>query len=173
MANGGAATAMANATVEERLLALEAGIDSVWVLSCGILVLLMQLGFALLECGCVREGNVVTTYAKNLFDLLVGVLCAILFGHGLANDLALDHILSAPVLTVDDGLSFFLFVAYQSTSATPSSRVLWLGGAVWAVTSPSRSSWWAPCTRWSFALHGRSYSQSVASSTLPAAASCT
>ena len=118
MANGGAATAMANATVEERLLALEAGIDSVWVLSCGILVLLMQLGFALLECGCVREGNVVTTYAKNLFDLLVGVLCAILFGHGLANDLALDHILSAPVLTVDDGLSFFLFVAYQSTSAT-------------------------------------------------------
>ena len=109
---------MANATVEERLLALEAGIDSVWVLSCGILVLLMQLGFALLECGCVREGNVVTTYAKNLFDLLVGVLCAIFFGHGLAKDLALDHILSAPVLTVDDGLSFFLFVAYQSTSAT-------------------------------------------------------
>ena len=53
MANGAAATAMANATVEERLLALEAGIDSVWVLSCGILVLLMQLGFALLECGCV------------------------------------------------------------------------------------------------------------------------
>ena len=40
---------MANAPVEERLLALEAGIDSVWVLSCGILVLLMQLGFALLE----------------------------------------------------------------------------------------------------------------------------
>ena len=118
MANGAAATAMANATVEERLLALEAGIDSVWVLSCGILVLLMQLGFTLLECGCVQEGNVVTTYAKNLFDLLVGVLCAILFGHGLANDLAPDHVLSAPVLTVDDGLSFFLFVAYQSTSAT-------------------------------------------------------
>ena len=83
---------MANATVEERLLALEAGIseerllaleagiDTAWVLLCCILVLLMQLGFALLECGSVRGSNVVTTYAKNLFDLLVSVLCAILFG---------------------------------------------------------------------------------------------
>ena len=110
--------AIANATVEERLLALEAGIDTAWVLSCCILILLMQLGFALLECGCVRESNVVTTYAKNLFDLLVGVLCGTLFGHGLANDLAMDHILSADVLTVDDGLSFFLFIAFQSTAAT-------------------------------------------------------
>ena len=78
----------------------------------------MGLDETLLECGCVRESNVVTTYAKNLFDLLVGVLCGTLFGHGLANDLAMDHILSADVLTVDDGLSFFLFIAFQSTAAT-------------------------------------------------------
>ena len=66
---------MANATVEERLLALEAGIDSVWVLSCGILVLLMQLGFALtvpLFMELWLEGSLFASVRSILADFVAG-----------------------------------------------------------------------------------------------------
>ena len=44
----------------------------------------MQVGFATLESGVVREQNVVTTYAKNLFDLVLGVFSTCGGGFALA-----------------------------------------------------------------------------------------
>ena len=49
-------------------------VDTAWVLICGMLVFLMQLGFAMLESGMVRERSVIATYMKNLLDLSLGTL---------------------------------------------------------------------------------------------------
>ena len=50
--------------------------DALWRLSAGILVLLMQAGFLLLEAGRVRERNVVSVAQKNATDL---ALCWVIF----------------------------------------------------------------------------------------------
>ena len=50
--------------------------DTAWVLTAGIFVLLMQLGFAMLEGGTVREHNVLSTYAKNILDFVIGAVAA-------------------------------------------------------------------------------------------------
>jgi len=49
-------------------------LDTIWIVICATLVLMMQLGFAMLESGSVREHNVVATLAKNVLDVLIGTL---------------------------------------------------------------------------------------------------
>ena len=49
-------------------------LDTIWVVICATLVMMMQLGFAMLESGSVREHNVVATLAKNVLDVLIGTL---------------------------------------------------------------------------------------------------
>jgi hypothetical protein len=51
-----------------------APIDTGWIVLCGTLILLMQVGFAMLESGMVRENNVIATLSKNLFDFILGTL---------------------------------------------------------------------------------------------------
>ena len=140
-------------TVDARLAALEGLVDSLnrsliekstliseqkfasdtgWTVLCGTLIILMQVGFAMLESGSVREPNVITTYAKNVIDLLVGTAIAALWGYSLswgltANPLEedwLDPISGAA--RAEDWVSynghvtggFFFHCAYQATSAT-------------------------------------------------------
>ncbi|KAL1498704.1 hypothetical protein AB1Y20_014015 [Prymnesium parvum] len=90
--------------------------DTAWVLTCGALVFLMQLGFAMLEAGAVREQNVIATYMKNLLDLLLGTLAGVFFGYYLANGVhPLNIGAGAPGF---EQRSFFFYTAFQSTAAT-------------------------------------------------------
>ena len=90
----------------------EAG-DTAFVLLCVVFIMLMQLGFAMLECGSVRENNVVTTYAKNFLDVIVASLISALWAYALAYD---EVILSeaSPAFA----LNFSMFVSFQAASST-------------------------------------------------------
>ncbi|CAE7309087.1 AMT1-4 [Symbiodinium natans] len=55
-------------------LALEQGLQSLWLLLCTFLVVSMQLGFAMLEVGGVREAHRMTVLAKNVMDSVVTCL---------------------------------------------------------------------------------------------------
>ena len=108
--------------LDRQLISLQqssTSVDSSWVFRCAVLVFLMQIGFAMLESGVVREQNVVTTYAKNLFDLVLGVFSACGGGFALAypeagrglyvnsaGDRALVH------------QSFFVHMTFQAATAT-------------------------------------------------------
>jgi len=59
-------------------------LDMVWVLFAAGLVLLMQVGFMLLEAGLVRSKNSINVAQKNLLDLAVSVLIFAIFGFSLA-----------------------------------------------------------------------------------------
>lgn len=58
-------------------------VNTMWVLMAGVLVFLMQAGFALLETGMVRSKNAVNVMMKNYIDLCVGTLLFWLVGYGL------------------------------------------------------------------------------------------
>ena len=112
--------AAVNATLDslaDDLLSVSVALDTAWKLLCGVLVMLMQLGFAMLEAGTVREHNVIATYAKNIIDVILGTLIAALWGYSVAYGgtwpLAWDE-----DTTAEDHYSFFVFLAFQSTCAT-------------------------------------------------------
>ena len=94
--------------------------DTAWVLSAAPLVMLMQLGFAMVEGGSVREINVVATYAKNIFDLIIGGWLASFFGFAIAYEHR--HYTNPHPLTwsFDDqqATAFFWHVCFQATAAT-------------------------------------------------------
>jgi Amt family ammonium transporter len=58
-------------------------INLAWLLLCGFLVMLMQVGFAMVETGFVRAKNAVHTMAMNLVVYPVGALGFWLLGYGL------------------------------------------------------------------------------------------
>eukprot|EP00966_Prymnesium_polylepis_P297530 6874144-Prymnesium_polylepis.2 len=85
--------------------------DTAWVIIQGTFVVLMQLGFAMLEAGTVQEHNVIATYTKNLLDFIIGTVCALLFGYAIAYD---THALSRDVQRD----AFFFYLCFQATAAT-------------------------------------------------------
>ncbi len=72
-----AGPAVAAQTME--LATFQKSLDMVWVLFAAGLVLLMQVGFMLLEAGLVRSKNSINVAQKNLLDLAVSVsdLCGL------------------------------------------------------------------------------------------------
>jgi ammonium transporter, Amt family len=72
----------------EGKLPIEVGINSVWVLVAGILVMFMQAGFAFLEIGFSRGKNAGTVIAKILVNFSIAAICfwavgfAFAFGNG-------------------------------------------------------------------------------------------
>ena len=58
-------------------------IDLLWILLCGFLVFMMQLGFALIETGTVRTKNTINVAMKNLIDTVFGIIFFWLIGFGL------------------------------------------------------------------------------------------
>jgi Amt family ammonium transporter len=62
---------------------LEISLNLVWVLMAGFLVMLMQVGFAMVETGFTRAKNAVNTMAMNLVIYPIGVLGFWLLGYGL------------------------------------------------------------------------------------------
>ena len=69
-------SAATNATIAELIKPKLDGkiADTLWLMLCGFLVFLMQLGFALLEAGTVRAKNTKNILMKNLLDACVGAL---------------------------------------------------------------------------------------------------
>jgi len=60
--------------MEETLQGLQIGIDNVWLLVTGFLVMFMQPGFALVEAGFTRQKNTANILMKNLLDFCIGSL---------------------------------------------------------------------------------------------------
>ena len=103
--------------LETRLAALADATDTSWVISAAALVILMQLGFAMLEAGTVRVHNVITTYCKNVVDFVVATLVACLWGYQIAynvNPLALGE----PSERSHEHERFVIHVAFQAVATT-------------------------------------------------------
>ena len=62
----------------------DAAINAVWVLTSACMIFFMQLGFALVECGSIRQKNANSILIKNLFDASVGCIAWWLLGFGFA-----------------------------------------------------------------------------------------
>mmetsp|Transcript_25332 Transcript_25332/g.45851 ORF Transcript_25332/g.45851 Transcript_25332/m.45851 type:complete len:858 (+) Transcript_25332:116-2689(+) len=63
-----------NATEADHELLASEHLGTAWLLLCTYLVISMQLGFAALEVGSVREGHRMTVLAKNIMDSVVSCL---------------------------------------------------------------------------------------------------
>lgn len=74
----------AAAPTMEDFTSLKIAIDTAWVLLTGFLVFFMQLGFAILETGMIRQTAAVNGLLENFLEAGVGALCWWLVGFGLA-----------------------------------------------------------------------------------------
>ncbi len=110
--------------------------DNLWVFIAGVLVLLMQAGFAMLEAGAVRSKNMANIMAKNLSDASIGVLAFFFVGYGLAfgdggnglfgwGSFALSGL---DLFDVSEGLSpattFFFQAVFAATAVTIASGAM-------------------------------------------------
>ncbi len=59
-------------------------LDNIFIFVCAVLVLLMQVGFALVEAGLTRAKNAANIMMKNMMDLCFGVLAFGFIGWGIA-----------------------------------------------------------------------------------------
>jgi len=107
--------------------AVVAAADAMWVLFCGVLVFMMQAGFAMLCAGSVRAKNVRNIMLKNLLDACVGALSFWALGYGVAYGKYHDgneiigssfFFLSGQFERRDTFHSFFFQFAFAATAAT-------------------------------------------------------
>jgi ammonium transporter, Amt family len=66
------------------ITSIKIGIDTVWVLLTGFLVFIMQLGFAILETGMIRQTSAVNALLENFLEAGLGAICWWVLGFGLA-----------------------------------------------------------------------------------------
>ena len=107
------------------LTATAANIDMVWILVAAGLVLLMQVGFMLLEAGMVRSKNSINVAQKNMLDFTFSVMLfaavGFMFAFGASNGFWIGADPSFAFLSGLDswGLAFFTFqVMFCGTAAT-------------------------------------------------------
>lgn len=110
-------------------------INTLIMFVCGVLVLFMQAGFAMLEVGLNSAKNTVNILFKNVMDLSVGVVLFLLIGYGLmygGNPEKNKYFgYSHPLMTLNDGgaevsslpdysasADFLFQVAFAATAAT-------------------------------------------------------
>ena len=63
---------------------LQKALDQAWITNAGFMVLLMQLGFAFLEAGCVRYKNLQSIMIKVFLNTCICVIAWWLVGFGFA-----------------------------------------------------------------------------------------
>jgi len=83
LTHGYAQDSAAAPTVDD-ITSLKIGIDTAWVLLTGFLVFFMQLGFAILETGMIRQTAAVNGLLENFLEAGVGAICWWVIGFGLA-----------------------------------------------------------------------------------------
>lgn len=97
--------------------------NTIWVVIAGVLVFLMQAGFAMLETGMARAKNAVNVMMKNYMDLCVGSLLfwavgyGIMFGENPSGWFGIDHF-ALTNATDWDFTSLFFQIMFASTAAT-------------------------------------------------------
>ena len=95
-----------------------------WIIACGIMVFLMQLGFAFVETGMVRYKNTVNVAVKNLIDVLSGILAFWLIGYSLMFGEDCCGIIGVPQLHLfnlgnyEDMAMFFFQAMFAATATT-------------------------------------------------------
>jgi len=72
-----------NAEAAQELVNLRIGLDTLWVLLCGMLVFFMNAGFALVESGFARSKNTVNILAKNFIVFALSTFAFWVIGWGL------------------------------------------------------------------------------------------
>jgi Amt family ammonium transporter len=110
---------------------VQVNLDNVWVLLCGVLVIFMQAGFALVEAGLTRAKSVANIMMKNLIDFCAGAVAFLAVGFAIAYGGSLDgfgKFFGADGFFLGDGAFtygnltvpvFFVFqVAFAATAAT-------------------------------------------------------
>jgi Amt family ammonium transporter len=97
-------------------------VNGTWVLTVTFLIFFMHAGFAMLEAGQVRAKNVANQLTKNLLTWSVGVAVFFLIG------------VTIEGLVAGDGLSFH-YLQEMSGDVTAESYIVWLYGAVFAMTA--------------------------------------
>lgn len=96
----------------EQVDSLASTIDMIWVLIAATLVMMMQVGFMLLESGSVRTKNAVSVAQKNLLDFAFSTVVFTAVGFGLAFGIATTW------LPVGTDPSFFALDAVSRQNAT-------------------------------------------------------
>ncbi|CAE8633218.1 unnamed protein product, partial [Polarella glacialis] len=71
-------------TWEETVMNYHLAMDSLWLMLCGALVMIMHSGFAMLEAGCCRVKNTSNVLMKNMMNVCMGTLGWYFFGWGIA-----------------------------------------------------------------------------------------
>lgn len=109
-------------------------IDMVWVVVASVLVFLMQLGFALVECGFTRAKNAANIIMKNLMDFAIGSVAYYIVGFGLmfgatAAGLGLIGVtgLFRPEtlgLSIFDSLTPSVFIFFQTVFAATAATIV-------------------------------------------------
>jgi Amt family ammonium transporter len=74
----------ATAPTMEDITSLKIAVDTAWVMLTGFLVFFMQLGFAILETGMIRQTAAVNALLENFLEGGVGAVCWWIAGFGLA-----------------------------------------------------------------------------------------
>lgn len=114
---------MAELTTDEKVEILMANMDSFFLLVMGIVVFLMQCGFAFLEAGAVRSKNTVNILIKNMLDCLIGGVSywvmgwAVAYGEGGNGFIGMSNFFSWKMDHSNYPSWFFQFV-FAATAAT-------------------------------------------------------
>ncbi|MDX1620821.1 MAG: hypothetical protein R3320_07520, partial [Nitriliruptorales bacterium] len=111
-----------NVTVEE-FESLVYAIDTVWVAAAAALVLLMHLGFAMLEAGLTRAKNAANIAAKNLMTVAIGGAAYWAIGGALAYGSSAAGIVGTggffnPAQVLGDGTQAIFQLVFAATAAT-------------------------------------------------------
>ncbi len=98
-------------------------IDTLWILVCAFLVVVMQAGFTCVESGMVRAKNSVNVAIKNLVDFCISIALFAIFGFGLMFGASAAGWVGTDGFMIDAGMSpeqlaFFFFQAVFCGTAT-------------------------------------------------------
>jgi Amt family ammonium transporter len=107
--------------VEAQVAIMKENLDSFFLIVMGIVVFLMQCGFAFLEAGAVRSKNTVNILIKNMLDCLIGGVAYWAIGWGVAYG--------------EDGNGFLGTKQFFSINMDHSKYPLWFFQYVFAATA--------------------------------------
>ncbi len=105
---------------------VQANLDNVFIMLCGVLVLFMQAGFAFLTAGLTRAKNVSNIMMKNLMDMCVAIISFAAVGFAFAYGDTMGSFIGSSGFFLGTGgydfvtkeVDFFFQVAFAATAAT-------------------------------------------------------